>query len=477
MDGRSLHLIARAPWLLALAIGCMLFATSVAAQEIVYIKRSELWAFELGQQVKQGAQSVNDFNAHMAQRAADHQRLADMKKRIGACGGCADRERLLKEANELEARLTFFDRMLCGAFEVTRSLGPSAGVVSRLLGVDAICNGLKLPLEPDQAFIAAQRRRIEAGDLDGYAQIGMHYLEGLRAPTNYWSDRANAGCPFLYRGSQLGNPASLHQYLSVCMQVERSSEEERKEGLAILQRCASREVPGCLYTLAYMHSDIGNKFMNATFRPNNPEALRLWELAASKGDARSADEARRLRNRMQGLFEQPPPPPASKPLPPTPLRTGTYRVFAGGIYDGVCIVTSLGDDRYAFEWRLQSRNSRIPAPPDRRLESQVQGQTITFDVDGQFRTYNVMVNTGNAFMLMYTGQPRGEKLTWESAASAPGLTIAPNDARAIAAPADPRCHRSFESLQTLRERAQNDPRYAQRLTRAEQQYEASCGTR
>jgi hypothetical protein len=470
--------IVRLLWLLGVAVGCLVSALRVDAQETVYIKRSDLWAYELGQQAKQGAQSVNEFNGHMAKRAADYQRLDELKARVKACGACADRQRLVSQADELEARLTFFDRMLCGTFEVTRSLGPSSGVMSRLLGVDTICRGLRLPLEPDQAYIAKQRTRIEAGDLDGYAEIGMHYIDGLRATTNYWSDRANAGCPFLYRGAQLGNPKSLYHYMRSCMQVERSTLDERKEGVAMLQRCVAREVPECLDVWAYMHSDIGNTPMNATFKPNNQEAVRLWELAASKGHPGSAEEATRLRNRMQGIVERPPQQAPSKPLPPVQLRTGTYRVFAGGIYDGVCIVTALGSDRYSFDWRLQSRNSRLPPPPDRKLESQVEGQTITFNVDGQYRTYNVMINFGDTFALLYTGQPRGEKLTWESAAVAiASTTTAQTDTSTTAPPADARCRRSSEALQNLRERAQRDARYVQRVSRAEQQHQESCGSR
>lgn len=467
-------------WLLGVAIGCLVNMPSAVAQETVYIKRSDLWAYELGQDVKQGVQSVNAFNGHMAKRAADHQRLDELKKRVAACGACADRQRLVSQANELEASLTLFDRMLCGTFEVTRSLGPSSGAVSRLLGVDTICRGLRLPLEPNQELIANARKQIEAGDLDGYGHIGRHIL-GL--PSGYWSDRANAGCPFLYRGSQLGNPLSLYHYLRECMQAERSTEEERKEGAAMMERCAAREVPRCLYLLAYWHSDIGNTTMNAMFKPNNQEALRLWDLAAGKGDGNSAEEARRLRNRMQGIFERPPEQPRSKPLPPVQLRTGTYRVFAGGIYEGVCIVTALGDDRYAFDWRLQSLNSRLVPPPDRKLESQVEGQTITFNVDGQYRTYNVMVNAGDTFVLMFTGQPRGEKLTWESAAMALAPTTTARSeaaaaaAAAVAPAADARCRSSLEALRNLRDHAQRDSRYAQRLNSLEQQYQRSCGSR
>lgn len=467
--------LARMLWLLGVAIGCLVSMSSAVAQETVYIKRSDLWAYELGQDVKQGVQSVNAFNAHMAKRAADYQRLDELKKRVAACGACADRQRLVSQANELEASLTRFDRLLCGTFEVTRSLGPSSGAVSRLLGVDTICRGVKLPLEPDQEYLALLRKQIEAGNHDGYAQIGFHYLN-LQGGS--WPDRANAGCPFLYRGSQLGNPQSLYYYLRSCMQVDRSTEEERKEGAAMLQRCAAREVQMCLYYWASMHSDIENSPMNATFKPNNKEALRLWDLAASKGHQPSAEEARRLRNRMQGIYERPPEPPPSKPLPPAQLRTGTYRVFAGGIYEGVCIVTALGDDRYAFDWRLQSLNSRIAAPPDRKLESQVEGRTITFNVDGQYRTYNVMVDAGDAFVLMFTGQPRGEKLTWESAAIALAPTTTGQSEVATPAPsADARCQRALESLLSLRERVQRDPRYAQRLISVEQQHQRSCGSR
>jgi hypothetical protein len=218
--------------------------------------------------------------------------------------------------------------------------------------------------------------------------------------------------------------------------------------------------------------------MKAMFKLNNQEALRLWDLAASKGHRESAEEARQLRNRMQGIYERPPEPPPSKPLPPVQLRTGTYRIFAGGIYEGVCIVTALGEDRYAFDWRYRSLNSRLAPPPDRKLESKADGQTITFDVDGQYRTYNVMVNSGNAFVLMFTGQPRGEKLTWESDAIALApITTVQNEVAPPAPSADARCRRSLDALQNLRELAQRDPRFTQRLSFGEQQHQRSCGSR
>ena len=89
--GKSSSSFSRSLWLLALSICSMQSVSGVASQEIVYINRSELWAFEQGQQFKQGAQAVNDFNAHMARRAADYQSLKRMKGRISACGSCADR--------------------------------------------------------------------------------------------------------------------------------------------------------------------------------------------------------------------------------------------------------------------------------------------------------------------------------------------------------------------------------------------------
>lgn len=498
ISGRSLA------WQLILCWCVLLAAPQALAQEVVYIKRSDLWAYEFGQQVKQGVQHVNEFNGHMARRKADYLRLAEMKRQIASCGSCADRERLVREAGALEASLTFFDRMLCGTFEVTRSLGPSSGAVSRLLGVDEICRGLRLPLEPDPALIAAERKRIESGDLNGYARIGMHYIEGLRAPTNDWSDRANAGCPWLYRGSQLGNPDSLYHYLWSCMQVQRSTREEREEAVAMLQRCVAREQPRCLWMLGYLHSGVGGEAKSGFVKQNEQEALRLWDQAASKGHALSAEDARRLRNRQQGIYEPPPSTSAAaKPLPPVQLRAGNYRVFSS-TYEGLCIVTALGGDRYAFDWRLQPRNSRRAPPPDRRLEAQVEGQTITFKVDDTYRTYNVVTNSGDRFVLMHLGQGgAGERLTWEGPAAAtpaPPVARADTPAEPAAAgenegrvdaggrrgeddgvaegkegPADARCRRSLQRLEALRERAGGDTRDAQRLSRAEALHARQCG--
>lgn len=278
----------------------MISLTCLSANaEVVYIKRSELWAHELGKSVRQGVESYNDWNGYMGARDADYTKLEELKRKVASCNQCPDRDRLVTQANELEARLTQFDDMLCGTFDAMKQFSTAARdtAIKKLLRIDSVCEKVtKRKYEAmDREYFEKQYKRIAAGDLDGYAEVGMrHIMDRDRA----WIERNSAGCPWLYRGAQLGNARSTTDLAFNCMFYEVSTEQERKQIAALLKACSDRGENSCTQFLAEMYSETFNKTSHAPFPPNNEEALRLWELAAARGHSLSAERALRLRSRM-----------------------------------------------------------------------------------------------------------------------------------------------------------------------------------
>ncbi len=279
-----------------LALACL-----SAYAEVVYLKRSDLWAHELGKTVGEGVGHYGKWNGHMATREADHAKLEALKKKIAACDSkCPDRERLVNEANELETRLKRFDDMLCGTFSAMKQFSTPErdAAIMKLLRLESICSHLaqKSNAALDREFFAQQQKRIAAGDLNGYAEMGRHHIDDHDRP---WLERNHAGCALLYRGAVLGNPDSTWALTYYCMHAQTSTEDERKGFVSLLKACSDRGANICTSYLGSLHDAVENKAKNAPFPVNENEALRLWDQAGSRGDTASATYALVLRRKMR----------------------------------------------------------------------------------------------------------------------------------------------------------------------------------
>ncbi|WP_088287515.1 hypothetical protein [Ideonella sp. A 288] len=271
------------------------------AAEVVYIKRSELWAHDFGQQLGQGVGQYAEWNGHVSRRDADQVRLGELKKAIAACNNqCADRQRLVTEADELDARLKQFDNMLCGTFRALKQLSTPArdAAIMKAFRIGHICPDLadKDNATLDREFFEKQRKRIAAGDLNAYADMGMRHLDDR---DRTWLERSQAGCALLYRGAVLGNARSTRALAYYCMNAETSTEDERKAFVALLRACSDRGENTCTGYLGALYHPVENRARNAPFPVDEKEALRLWDLAASRGDAGSETSALQLRQRMR----------------------------------------------------------------------------------------------------------------------------------------------------------------------------------
>ena len=81
------------------------FLATVGHAQVEFVKRSDMWAHELGKSIGQGAASHEDFKGYMRGREDRYRQLAELKQKVAACGKCADQARLTKEATSLEAKL------------------------------------------------------------------------------------------------------------------------------------------------------------------------------------------------------------------------------------------------------------------------------------------------------------------------------------------------------------------------------------
>ena len=266
----------------------------------MYIKRSELWAHDFGQQLGQGVVQFAEWNGHLARRDADHARLGELKKAIAACNDrCADRQRLVTQAAELDARLTQFDNMLCGTFRAMKPLSTPArdAAMMKMLRIGHICPDLaeKDNATLDREFFDKQRKRLAAGDQGAYLEMGLRHLGDSDRP---WRERSQAGCALLYRGAVLGHAESTRALAYYCLHADANTEDERKAFVALLKACSDRGENTCTGYLGALYDVVENRAKSPPFPPDEKEALRLWDLAASRGDASSETSALQLRRRI-----------------------------------------------------------------------------------------------------------------------------------------------------------------------------------
>ncbi len=275
-------------------------ACKPSGAQVDYVKRSELWGYTMGQEAAKGMQHHQDFKGHMSQRDADYRKLDDLKQRLAKCGNCAEKNKLAADAAALEKRLTNFDRQLCAGF-AAQSSNPAAGAMSKLLGVAPICD--KLEAQSSKASAEAKAKsdkqdfdnKVKAGDNSAYFMMGQNQMNRRELPIE---ERQRLACPYWFQGARQGDVVSTTSLSSLCLS-NLASEKDRKEGFDLVKRCADGGEARCIHSLGWHYASKRNKNSAPIVSTNDDEALRLWDMAAAKGDANSAKDARALRVRLQ----------------------------------------------------------------------------------------------------------------------------------------------------------------------------------
>jgi hypothetical protein len=198
----------------------LVFATACVSAQVDYVKKSDLWMYELGKSAGQGGAAVGEFKGYMRARDEQYQKLAGLKQQVAACGSCADRDKLTKQANELEAKLTQDDRRLCRGFEVQSSSNPAVGAMSKLLGVAPICEKMQAQNAIDsadgrhQANKAQFERNSKAGNVSAYGIMGQDVMNTFRHLP--MSERLAMACPYWQEGAAKGDRSSVSNAGQLC---------------------------------------------------------------------------------------------------------------------------------------------------------------------------------------------------------------------------------------------------------------------
>lgn len=314
-------------------LGVMIVLVSLslpATAEVVYLKRSELGAFALGQQIGTGIANataqIADARAFTAYRQAGYARLDALRKELAACGGCADRERLAGEVKALQAVQLREDRIMCGTWEALGFNNPSAAAVKKLTGYEEVCNRFN----QEAGIVAAEQknrqnkeefaRRIKAGDLSSYVWMGRRtFVSNRHLP---YEDQANLACPYYAEGARRGVDTAAIFFAQECFGA---GEAERREGFEMLKSCAPKSA-NCAAELALYYETTRRTSASWPVAADDREALRLYEqaLGSQEKDAALAAKVEAVRARLEGRAAVPeaPAPALASATPEAPAPLG-----------------------------------------------------------------------------------------------------------------------------------------------------------
>ncbi len=310
-------------WQVLLAGLLLIVAPSVSAQQVDYVKRSDLWSYSMGKEAgKLGGQAAG-FNGYVQGVEQQRGKLEELKQRLAQCGNCADRSRLGGEVSQLEAKLDKEEAVLCGGFMAAQEdFNPAVGAMNKLFGISSLCARMNeertkamahgiYKLEKDR-FAG----RLKAGDVTAYNGLAMITMTTFgHLPRK---ERLSLACPYWFKGAELGDWTSMGQLTSQCLGAS-ASEGERQEAFDMLKRCADRGTPYCISSLAYYYASPRQANVPASVTTNDAEALRLWDQAAAKDQAYGKREAAALRAKLAAATTtttvEPSPEPAAEPAP------------------------------------------------------------------------------------------------------------------------------------------------------------------
>ncbi len=411
-----------------------------AAAEVVYLKRSELGAFALGQQIGKGiadaTAQIVDARAFSAYRQEGYARLDALRKELAACGSCTDRERLNREVKELQAAQLREDRIMCGTWQALDFNNPSAAAIKKVTGYEEVCNRFN----QEAGIVAAEQknrqnkeefvRRIKAGDLSAYVWMGRRtFVSNRHLP---FVDRANLACPYYAEGARRGVDTAAIFFAQECFGA---GEAERREGFEMLKSCATNSA-NCISELAPYYETTRRTNASWPVAADDREALGLYQQALSL--------------HQKALDQRP-----------------NDAQAAGAVNDTAAKIE-------AVKARLEGRPAASGASVPKSAPAAVGGAASDSAVSAAAGSSSNLVSPGGA------GHIGHAKSRDSAAAPSPQPYVSRADfAEASRARVDPR-ERRCESLLRAVERNQaaaaaNPDRYASRLATAQQQYQRVCG--
>lgn len=264
-----------------LVIVCTIAALGQPARaEVVYLKRSELTAFALGQQAGTAVGEVLGARQYTAHRQGSYAALDALRAQQISCGNCADRDRLATEVNERQAALLREDRILCGAINSLGFGDAAVDAAMKLTGHARLCEAFS----KEAGIAEAERknrenkeefaRRVKAGDLDAYIWMGRRTMVADRSLPI--ADRINLACPYFYAGSRKGIAAATVMFAEECL-FATLAEVDMQDAFDELRACSTREKGMCTSTLASYYETTRRSDAPWPVKADDREALRLYE--------------------------------------------------------------------------------------------------------------------------------------------------------------------------------------------------------
>ena len=307
----------------------LVLACKPADAQVDFVKRSELWGYTMGKEVGKGLQHHQDFQGSMRERDEEYRKLDALQQRVAKCGNCADKNKLTAEANALEKRLVDADRQLCRGFSSQADSNPAVGAMSKLLGVAPICD--KLEAQSSKASTDARVQgekqdfdsKVKAGDTTAYSTMGQNMMSRRDLPIE---ERQRLACPYWFQGARKGDVTSATALASLCLGSS-ASEKDRKEGFDLVKRCADKGEVWCIYSLGEQYASTSYKNSARVVPADDEEALRLWDMAAAKGNdsARLAATALRAKLQKDESSSEPKAVEVAETLPAAARESGTRR--------------------------------------------------------------------------------------------------------------------------------------------------------
>lgn len=119
----------------------MLVASQLQAadEQTVYLNRSDLFAFTIGQQTGQAISQAVKIRRYAAHRQAAYAQLEALRAKLSRCGGCAERDLLAREIKALQDQLLREDGMMYGTFDALADSNPAVNAVKKLVGYGEVC--------------------------------------------------------------------------------------------------------------------------------------------------------------------------------------------------------------------------------------------------------------------------------------------------------------------------------------------------
>ncbi|MDM0117267.1 hypothetical protein QTI66_34675 [Variovorax sp. J22R133] len=258
----------------------LLSIASAHAQDVIYLKRSEVFGFVMGQQIGTAAGQVLEARQYAAQRQAGYQKLDALRKDLAQCGNCAQRDALAKQVQELRDGLLRQDGMLCGAFDALADGNPAVPAMKKVMGFDPVCNRY---FSESSIMIADERHkrnkeefaaRVKAGDMAAYSSMGRKVMTTFRNLSV--EQRLDMACPYWAEGARKNDRMSITFLTDECQSGSTNSGMSRKEAASRLQTCSANDHL-CAQSLAVTYETTRRKDRTWAVEADDREALRLYE--------------------------------------------------------------------------------------------------------------------------------------------------------------------------------------------------------